>query len=855
MQPKHQSAVLTFMLMAALLVGCGAPAVEPTATPVPPTPDPMEIAKAYESAWNTFDAAAVTALFAEPFNTDYGFPMTDKTAWSEGWPYGMARGMGMRIAVHDCEVSGDTVTCKVASQSPCFTMDVIEALTVQDGKITRLEHRGIPEEDARWEAYSAAVEKWAEEQGIDEWPTYSAEVAKGTYGYDWGAAFVSLCQKFEAAGQSQAQDPAAVVQGWFDALNAGDLDGALALMIPNAEMTGVFTQPTRNVLKWWIDLNINYSAPECQLNGDQLTCDYTMTDDGCIAASGNTHGLPLRSTFTMQNGNIQRVLVEIVGNDDWNSYGKWLAEEEAWEKSYRAEERTNIDYAGYSKGGDVAIKLCQDYADFVEKQVPVITASAQALVDAINSGNVDAALALLADDAEFQVWTDEAAGAEQLRPLFDRLAGKETQYQITDCTWEAIDLLCAMSIVDGCTTAYGATDGLPGKVRFYALEDGTLRQIDGALTIGPRKEFQTWLEAEAAWASANRADELAQAEGYSKEAGEMAVQLCQEYAATQAEGTSTTSDAQPGSPAAEPIPIIWDDDGSIDGVTALLYLLRNPSFDVKATTISPGIAHPEVFAPNLARFLALLGVDDVPVAAGPEQPLAGDNAFPAEWRAASDKFWDLELPDAAAPVDERTAAELIVDVIKNSQEPVTIFVSGSLTNLAQALRDDSDIKDNIRSVEIMGGAVKSPGNVGSVPAEWNIYIDPVAAEEVFASGVPIHMTPLDATDQIPWMDSDATAWETADAPGSAVAARFLRRTMSDWSSPRILIWDLVAALNAAHPELCQWQDVHLTVAQPGAANEGQTVLVESEAPNAKVCLTPDVDAYHEAATEVFAAAP
>jgi ketosteroid isomerase-like protein len=176
--------------------------------------------------------------------------------------------------------------------------------------------------------------------------------------------------------------------------------------------------------------------------------------------------------------------------------------------------------------------LCQDYADFLEKQVPVITASAQDLVNAINDGDADAALALLTDDAEFRVWTDEAAGAEQLRPLFDWLAGKGTQYQIADCAWEDIDLLCSMSVVDGCTTAYGATDGLPGNVRFYPLEDGTLRQVSGALTIGPRKEFQTWLEAEAAWASANRADELAQAEGYSNAAGEMAVQLCQEYAET-----------------------------------------------------------------------------------------------------------------------------------------------------------------------------------------------------------------------------------------------------------------------------------------------------------------------------------
>ena len=74
----------------------------------------------------------------------------------------------------------------------------------------------------------------------------------------------------------------------------------------------------------------------------------------------------------------------------------------------------------------------------------------------------------------------------------------------------------------------------------------------------------------------------------------------------------------------------------------------------------------------------MLGVENLPIAAGPEQPLVGDNAFPDDWRMASDEFWELELPDAVETVDERTAAQLIVDVVKSSKEPVTIFVSGPL---------------------------------------------------------------------------------------------------------------------------------------------------------------------------------
>ena len=87
-----------------------------------------------------------------------------------------------------------------------------------------------------------------------------------------------------------------------------------------------------------------------------------------------------------------------------------------------------------------------------------------------------------------------------------------------------------------------------------------------------------------------------------------------------------------------PIPIIVDDDGSPDGMVALLYFLRNPLFEVKAVTISCGEAHPELFAPHVQRFLAGLGRPDIPVGVGRATPLEGNNAFPGPWRQASDDF-------------------------------------------------------------------------------------------------------------------------------------------------------------------------------------------------------------------------
>jgi hypothetical protein len=156
-----------------------------------------------------------------------------------------------------------------------------------------------------------------------------------------------------------APDPTTVVQAWFDAINDGDLGTAIALMTPDAAIPN--WGPTRNVLDWWINIDSQNGAPECQPKGNRLVCTFTH-DDGCIAAFGATGGLPVRFTFTLQDGKIQRADVEEMG-DGWSNYGKWSGEELTWAQANRADELAKIDFDTLSIGGDIAVKLCQEYAE------------------------------------------------------------------------------------------------------------------------------------------------------------------------------------------------------------------------------------------------------------------------------------------------------------------------------------------------------------------------------------------------------------------------------------------------------------------------------------------------------------
>ncbi|MEB3282894.1 MAG: nucleoside hydrolase [Lyngbya sp.] len=308
----------------------------------------------------------------------------------------------------------------------------------------------------------------------------------------------------------------------------------------------------------------------------------------------------------------------------------------------------------------------------------------------------------------------------------------------------------------------------------------------------------------------------------------------------------------------KPTPLIFDDDGSQDGMTALAYMLANPKFEIEAITIAQGIARPEIFVNNVERMLGRLNVTGIPLGIGRPDPLAGNNVFPDFVRDGSDSFWApfVTLPDSAPPAEKKSAAELIVETVKNSPEPVAILATGPLTNIAEALRLDPTIIDNISVVEIMGGAVFVPGNLTTFPdppfstnstAEFNIWIDPLAAQEVFSAaekGLKIQLTPLDATNKIEFSREDYEAWIETGTPESLIAAEFLdfALTVIQNDDDPNAVWDLVAAINLSESDFSDETLLSLNVdteSAPGE-NQGRTFVDENGFP-VFVSLNPSFD--------------
>ena len=303
--------------------------------------------------------------------------------------------------------------------------------------------------------------------------------------------------------------------------------------------------------------------------------------------------------------------------------------------------------------------------------------------------------------------------------------------------------------------------------------------------------------------------------------------------------------------------LIYDDDGSLDGMVALLYLLSYPDISIQAINMSYGEAHPSLYIQHVGRVLDNLGIDDIPLGAGQDMPLAGGTPFPDWLRQLSDNFWDYPLPNADKTYQFQNAPELMVSMINRASEPVTIFLSGPFTNLAQALQLDSAIKNNISAVYFMGGAVYVPGNItGLIPdsknqvAEWNIIADPQAAKEVFEAGLELYMVPLDATNKVILSQEEMLPWHQGNEKAKLAADLYDIR-FNTYGSKTAEIFDLTAAVIMLQPALCSFQPLHLDVITDDGPTLGQTIIVPDTEPNIHVCLEPNADQLKQNLNEIF----
>lgn len=302
--------------------------------------------------------------------------------------------------------------------------------------------------------------------------------------------------------------------------------------------------------------------------------------------------------------------------------------------------------------------------------------------------------------------------------------------------------------------------------------------------------------------------------------------------------------------------LLLDCDPGHDDALALALAARHG--DLLGVTTVAGNVPLERTTANALTMCEVLGLD-VPVHAGSPRPIV------AELRTAEFIHGTSGLDGPAHPPHGRRPASddavgFIVDSVRAHPGALWLIATGPLTNVALALRAAPDIAGSLRGVSIMGGGIPT-GNV-TPAAEFNVLVDPEAADVVFRSGVPLTMAGLDATHQ--WM-IDEPIVERVRAAGGVVAA-FCAELLDFYGAAYGRAYsgrnagplhDPLAVLAVTHPRLLETERLHVVIELTGTHTRGMTVadlrgVKRGAAPNVDVVRRVDAAAANELLVETLA---
>jgi purine nucleosidase len=216
--------------------------------------------------------------------------------------------------------------------------------------------------------------------------------------------------------------------------------------------------------------------------------------------------------------------------------------------------------------------------------------------------------------------------------------------------------------------------------------------------------------------------------------------------------------------------LILDVDTGVDDALALLYAVASPEVDLVGATCVMGNISVERATENTLAVLEAAGRGDVEVAQGAARPLGRDHVpFPVVHGERG--LGRAAPPPPAASPSSRSAVELIVETARARPGEILLIATGPLTNVALALREEPGLPELLRGFSLMGGAFARGGNV-TPAAEANIWVDPLAAAEVFTAftGVDEARLPicvgLDVTERAVMRrpDLDAVCAPAPDSP-------------------------------------------------------------------------------------------
>ncbi len=295
--------------------------------------------------------------------------------------------------------------------------------------------------------------------------------------------------------------------------------------------------------------------------------------------------------------------------------------------------------------------------------------------------------------------------------------------------------------------------------------------------------------------------------------------------------------------------IIDTDPGQDDAVAILLALASPEDLEVLGITAVAGNVPLALTQKNARIVCELAGRRDVRVFAGCDAPLSR-TLVTAEHVHGKTGLDGPALPDPTMPLDDMHAVDFLIDTLRSEASgTVTLCPLGPLTNVATALQRAPDIAGRIEHIVLMGGAYFEVGNI-TPTAEFNIYVDPEAADIVFRSGVPLTVMPLDVTHKALTTRARVEAFRAMGTESGRMVAEwtdfFERFDKEKYGSDGAPLHDPCVIAWLLRPDLFHGRHVNVMVETGSDLTLGMTVAdwwgVTDRAPNAMFMGDVDADA-------------
>lgn len=306
--------------------------------------------------------------------------------------------------------------------------------------------------------------------------------------------------------------------------------------------------------------------------------------------------------------------------------------------------------------------------------------------------------------------------------------------------------------------------------------------------------------------------------------------------------------------------IIIDTDPGQDDAAAIMLAFASPEeLEILGLCAVAGNVPLNLTSRNIRIICELSNRTDVPVYEGAEKPLVR-KPITAEHVHGSTGLDGPVLPEPTMAAQKQHAVDFIIETLLN--EPagtVTLCTLGALTNVALALQKAPEIAGRVKELVMMGGGFFEGGNI-TPAAEFNIYVDPQAADIVFRSGIPIVMMPLDVTHKLlTTKERVARIRDIGTRPAIAMAEMlefFERFDVEKYGSDGGPLHDPSVIAYLLKPDLFEGRDCNVEIEVNSELTMGMTVVdwwgVTDRAHNARVIRNVDSDGFFQLLTERFA---